>query len=52
VKKHFFNLDIEMDKIHFVSQSALLRKIELEIRKNRGYVFIDDFNEKRMLGSF
>jgi len=51
-KTLFFNLDIEMDKIHFVSQSALLRKIELEIGKNIGYVFIDELQRKEDAGVF
>lgn len=51
-KTLFFNLDIEMDKIHFVSQSALLRKIELEIGKNRGYIFIDELQRKEDAGVF
>ncbi len=51
-KTLFFNLDIEMDKEHFVSQSALLRKIELEIGKNKGYVFIDEIQRKENAGVF
>ena len=51
-KTLFFNLDIEMDKEHFVSQSAFLRKIELEIGKNKGYVFIDEIQRKENAGVF
>ena len=51
-KTLFFNLDIEMDKEHFASQSAFLRKIELEIGKNKGYVFIDEIQRKENAGVF
>ena len=51
-KTLFLNLDIEMDKIHFTSQSALLRKIELEIGKDIGYVFIDEIQRKENAGVF
>ncbi len=48
----FLNLDIEQDKEFFVSQSKLLRKIELEIGKNPGYVFIDEIQRKENAGLF
>jgi len=41
-----------MDKEHFASQSAFLRKIELEIGKNKGYVFIDEIQRKENAGVF
>jgi len=48
----FFNLDIESHKVHFKSQSSLLRKIELEIGKREGYVFIDEIQRKENAGVF
>ena len=38
----FLNLDIEWDRPHFDSQAALIKKIELEIGRQHGYVFIDE----------
>jgi predicted AAA+ superfamily ATPase len=46
------NLDIEWDRPHFESQAALLRKIELELGKRRGYVFIDEIQRKENAGLF
>lgn len=51
-KTIFFNLDIEMDKIHFNSQSALLDKIRLEIGRDKGYIFIDEIQRKEDAGIF
>jgi len=48
----YLNLDIEWDMPHFESQSALLRKIELELGKERGYVFIDEIQRKENAGLF
>jgi len=48
----YLNLDIEWDRPHFESQSALLRKIELELSKERGYVFIDEIQRKENAGLF
>jgi predicted AAA+ superfamily ATPase len=48
----YLNLDIEWDRPHFDSQSALLRKIELELSKHRGYVFIDEIQRKENAGLF
>jgi len=48
----YLNLDIEWDRPHFDSQSALLRKIELELGKERGYVFIDEIQRKENAGLF
>jgi len=44
----FLNLDIEWDRPHFESQAALLKKIELELGQQRGYVFLMRFSAKRM----
>jgi len=48
----YLNLDIEWDRPHFESQSALLRKIELELGKERSYVFIDEIQRKENAGLF
>ncbi len=48
----YLNLDIEWDMPHFESQSALIRKIELELGKQRGYVFIDEIQRKENAGLF
>jgi len=48
----YLNLDIEWDRPHFDSQSALLQKIELELGKERGYVFIDEIQQKENAGLF
>jgi len=51
-KTVFFNLDIEYDKTFFSSQSFLLKKIELEIGKKEGFVFIDEIQRKENAGVF
>jgi predicted AAA+ superfamily ATPase len=48
----FLNLDIEWDKPHFESQAALLKKIELELGQQHGYVFIDEIQRKDNAGLF
>jgi predicted AAA+ superfamily ATPase len=48
----FLNLDIEWDKPHFESQAALLKKIELELGQQHGYVFIDEIQRKDDAGLF
>ncbi len=48
----FLNLDWESDKLHFESQEALLKKIELELGKKKGYVFIDEVQRKENIGIF
>jgi len=48
----FLSLDFEHDKIHFNSQLSLLRKIELEIGKKRGFIFIDEIQRKENAGIF
>jgi predicted AAA+ superfamily ATPase len=51
-KTLFLNLDVEHDKQFFVSQSALIRKINLELGNERGYVFIDEIQRKENAGIF
>jgi len=48
----FLNLDIEQDKEFFSSQSKLIKKIELEIGKQKGFVFIDEIQRKENAGLF
>jgi len=48
----FLNLDIEWDRPHFESQAALLKKIELELGRKHGYVFIDEIQRKDDAGLF
>lgn len=48
----FLNLDIEADKRFFVSQETLIRKIELELGKSGGFVFIDEIQRKEDAGIF
>src|SRR3972149_164333 len=45
-KTVYFNLDIEADKQFFDSQASLIRKIDLELGKEKGYVFIDEIQRK------
>lgn len=51
-KTLFLNLDIEQDKEFFTSQAKLIRKIELELGKKRGFVFIDEIQRKENTGLF
>lgn len=48
----FLNLDIERDKQFFTSQANLIKKIQLEIGKNKGFVFIDEIQRKEDAGIF
>ena len=48
----YLNLDIEWDRTHFESQSALIRKLELELGKKGGFVFIDEIQRKEDAGLF
>lgn len=48
----FLNLDIEWDRPHFESQAALVNKIELELGRKRGFVFIDEIQRKDDAGLF
>ena len=51
-KTLLLNLDIEADKQFFTSQQVLLKKIELEIGKNKGFIFIDEIQRKENAGLF
>ena len=48
----YLSLDFEYDRQHFNSQQDLLKKIELEIGKKRGFVFIDEIQRKEDAGLF
>lgn len=48
----FFNMDVEWDRPHLESQAALLRKLELEWGKRKGFVFIDEIQRKEDAGRF
>lgn len=51
-KTLFLNLDIERDRQFVASQEKLIKKIELEIGKEKGYVFIDEIQRKKDAGVF
>lgn len=51
-KTVFLNLDIETDKRFFESQTKLIQKIQLEIGKQKGFVFIDEIQRKENAGIF
>ncbi|MFW6132135.1 MAG: ATP-binding protein [Candidatus Aminicenantaceae bacterium] len=51
-KTLFLNLDIESDRQFFSSQSDLIKKIQLEIGSERGFVFIDEIQRKEDAGIF
>lgn len=51
-KTLFLNLDIERDKVHFSSQDNLIRKIELEVGRDKAYIFIDEIQRKENAGVF
>jgi predicted AAA+ superfamily ATPase len=51
-KTVYLNLDIEQDKEYFGTQAKFIRKIELELGKSRGFVFIDEIQRKENAGLF
>ena len=51
-KTVFLNLDIELDKQFLTSQAKLIKKIQLEIGSNKGFVFIDEIQRKENAGLF
>lgn len=48
----FLNLDIESDKKYFVTQTALIDKIKLELGEGNGFIFIDEIQRKENAGIF
>ena len=51
-KTLFLSLDFEYDREYFLSQQSLIKKIELELGKKRGFVFIDEIQRKENAGLF
>lgn len=51
-KTLFFSMDIEEDKKFFISQNALLNRIQIEFGGNRGFVFLDEIQRKEDAGLF
>lgn len=51
-KTVFLNLDIELDKQFLTSQAKLIKKIQLEIGRKKGFVFIDEIQRKENAGFF
>ena len=51
-KTVFLNLDVETDKQFFTDQTRLAKKLELELGKNGGFVFIDEIQRKENAGLF
>jgi predicted AAA+ superfamily ATPase len=51
-KTVFLSLDFEADRQFFTSQETLIRKVQLEIGKERGYVFLDEIQRKEDAGIF
>lgn len=51
-KTLFLSLDYESDSIFFSSQEELLKKIELVLGKEGGFVFIDEIQRKENAGVF
>jgi len=48
----FLSFDIEKDREFLVSQERLIRKIELEMGKEKGYIFLDEIQRKENAGLF
>lgn len=48
----FLDLDKEQDKPSFDSQERLIQRIQYEVGKNKGYVFIDEIQRKENAGLF
>ena len=48
----FLSLDFEYDRPYFSPQQSLIKKLELEIGINKGFVFIDEIQKKENAGLF
>ena len=48
----FLSFDIEKDREFLISQERLIRKIELEMGKEKGYIFLDEIQRKENAGLF
>lgn len=51
-KTTFLSLDFEQDNPFFISQEALIRKLQLELGREKGVVFIDEIQRKENAGIF
>ena len=51
-KTLFLSLDFEYDREYFLSQQNLIKKIELELGREKGVVFIDEIQRKENAGLF
>jgi hypothetical protein len=51
-KTVFLSLDFDSDRKHFASQQSLLKKIELELGKSPGFVFLDEIQRLTDAGVF
>src|SRR3989344_4878074 len=51
-KTLFLDLDIDRDRPFFASQDSLIQRIQYEIGKEKGYVFIDEIQRKENAGLF
>jgi len=48
----FLSLDYDQDRVFFATQQQLIKKIELEIGKKPGFVFIDEIGRREDAGVF
>ena len=48
----FLSLDFDQDRHHFASQQTLLKKIELDVGRGPGYVFLDEIQRREDAGLF
>jgi predicted AAA+ superfamily ATPase len=48
----FLDFDVEWDRVHLESQAAFIRKLELDLGKKGGFVFIDEIQRKEDAGRF
>lgn len=48
----FLSFDFEADREFLISQRSILNKIQLELGKDKGYVFIDEIQRKENAGLF
>ncbi len=51
-KTLFLSLDYDQDREFFITQQSLIKKIELEIGRGPGYVFIDEIGRRENAGVF
>jgi len=51
-KTIFLSLDFEKDSVHFVSQQALIQKLQLECGSQKAYIFIGEIQRKENAGLF